>query len=239
MTDSWGRPEGEGQLGAAPFPGAFGAPVTQAGGPVFADEGEWETEAYPSGVPGPRRPEPGSGQGSGPGRAAEFQPQATAHATGQAGPQAAPQAGAGVGATAVVGGRARRRRGATAERQLPGAVPALVLICLPLVGALVGHGAGPLLWVGGLLGAVPAALLCSSRGVWWVATGAPPVVLLMSLFGHLVASGSSTSTTALATHLVAWVAGAFPVMVLAAVSAALVGVGRFARDRRAARSSRG
>ncbi|QMU72482.1 DUF6542 domain-containing protein [Streptacidiphilus sp. P02-A3a] len=214
MTDSWGRPEGEGQLGAVPFPGA--APVAQAvGGPVFADEDEQGAGAGAPGrgLPGPRRPEPG----------AEREP--------------TPRAGA----TAVGGGRAQRRRGTAAggERQLPGAVPALVLICLPLVGALAGQGSGALFWAGALLGAVPAALLCSSRGVWWVATGAPPVVLLMSLFGHLVASGSSRSTAALATHLVAWVAGAFPVMVLAAVGAALVGVGRFARGRLAARSSRG
>lgn len=224
MTDSWGRPEGEGQLGAAPFSGAAGrfgapsapsAPVTRAEGPVFERGREVGAGAHGHGVPGPRRPGAGSEQQSGP--------------------------GAGAGATAVGGGRAQRRRGATGgrERQLPGAVPALVLICLPLVGALVGSGAGPLFWAGALLGALPAALLCSPRGVWWVATGAPPVILLMSLFGHLVANGSSKSTAALATHLVAWVAGAFPVMVLAAVGAALVGVGRFARGRRAAGSGRG
>ncbi|MBC3844018.1 hypothetical protein GXW82_38940 [Streptacidiphilus sp. 4-A2] len=118
-------------------------------------------------------------------------------------------------------------------------MPALVLIAVPLLGALAGAGSGPLFLVGALLGAIPAALLCTRGGVWWVATGTPPVVLLMSLFGHLLENGASAGTTALATHLVAWVAGAFPVMALAAGGAALVGVGRVVRGRQAKGSGRG
>ena len=186
-----------------------------AGVPVYADGGEPDAVVFAGGAPVPRQAE------------------SWESAERQAERQAQGPRGSG-------DGRARRRSGVVARGELPGAVPALVLVCLPLVGALVGRGAGPFFVAGALLGAVPAALLCTRRGVWWVATGAPPVVLLMSLFGHLVTGGgASAGSTALATHLVAWVAGAFPVMGLAAGGAAAVGAGRFARSRWGSGSDRG
>ena len=180
-----------------------------AGVPVYADGGEPDAGVSAGGAPVPRQ----AGAWEAVPRQAEGQ--------------------------RVVPRRAAGRRGSQ-RGELPGAVPALVLVCLPLVGALVGRGAGPFFVAGALLGAIPAALLCTPRGVWWVATGAPPVVLLMSLFGHLVTGGgASAGSTALATHLVAWVAGAFPVMGLAAGGAAAVGAGRFARSRWGSGSDRG
>jgi hypothetical protein len=116
-------------------------------------------------------------------------------------------------------------RGQQPEPRRPGAVAALVLIVPPLVAALVSGGTGTVFWAGSLLGVLGAAALCSRPGVWWVATGAPPVVLLMALVG-LVIGDSSASTSKLGTDLAKVVAGAFPVMGAALLGAVAVGAVR-------------
>jgi hypothetical protein len=100
-----------------------------------------------------------------------------------------------------------------------------VLIVVPLLTALVSGGQGLVFGVGAALGAAGAAWLCSRPGVWWVATGAPPVVLLMALLA-LVVGGDASNTGKFATHLAQGVAGAFPVMGAALGCAVLVGVAR-------------
>ncbi|MEY9940889.1 DUF6542 domain-containing protein [Streptacidiphilus sp. MAP5-3] len=152
-------------------------------------------------------------------------------ATGAARRSVPEQRGAGEPA---VGGRADRRRGAaeaSQERRRPGAVSASVLIGLPLVGALVSGGGGAALDAGAVLGALCAALLCSRPGVWWVSTGAPPVVLLMALAGFVVRD-SGGSTGKFATDMAKCVAGAFPAMAAAMAVAVVVGVARLVAARR-------
>jgi hypothetical protein len=61
--------------------------------------------------------------------------------------------------------------------------------------------------------------------VWWVATGAPPVVLLMALAGFVVRD-SANSTGKFATDLAKNVAAAFPAMAMAMGVAVVVGVVR-------------
>ncbi|MEZ0069663.1 hypothetical protein ABIA32_005710 [Streptacidiphilus sp. MAP12-20] len=166
--------------------------------------------------------------------------------------------GAGAGTATAQGGRAQRRRegggsgrsgghgghggdsgrGGRSAGQRPGAVSASVLIGVMLVTALPGSGGGLLFTAGVMLGTAGAALLCSRPGVWWVATGAPPVVLLMALAGHVVSDGS-TGTVELAKHLVQWVAGAFPLMGLAVGCAVAIGVGRLVAANKAKGNGRG
>jgi hypothetical protein len=131
--------------------------------------------------------------------------------------------------TSPVGGRAQRRGGDVAggqgERRRPAAVAASVLIGAPLLAALASGGQGLVFGAGAVVGAVGAALLCSRPGVWWVATGAPPVVLLMALLG-LAVGGDSSSSGKFATNMAKGVAGAFPVMGAALGCAVLIGVAR-------------
>ncbi|SEM14512.1 hypothetical protein SAMN05414137_119106 [Streptacidiphilus jiangxiensis] len=122
-------------------------------------------------------------------------------------------------------------QGRQPEHRRPGAVAALVLILPPLVAALVSGGTGAVFWAGSLLGVVGAAALCSRPGVWWVTTGAPPVVLLMALLG-LAVRDSSAGTSKLGTDLAKVVAGAFPVMGAALLGAVAVGAARTLSARR-------
>ena len=98
---------------------------------------------------------------------------------------------------------------------------------MPLLGAvLTGGGLGPAYTVCAVLGAVAAAWLSGRSGLWWVATAAPAVVLLVALVARAATDsgsgpGSGTSAT-LATHALAWTAHAFPVMVIVTVAVLLV-----------------
>ena len=209
MTDSWGRTGGAepGGAGGQQRPvGRIGQPVAQMSGPLFADE-------YPDDAARPPAADPRGGseersrlepQAPRPGRA-----QARRAAAG-AGSQAGSQAGS------------------------PTAVGMLVLILVPLLGAVVsGSGLGPVFTVSAVLAAVASASLVARRALWWIVTATPAVVLLVALVAREAgASAGSTTTAKLATNLLGWTAHAFPVMAIATGAAVAVTVVRAVRDRR-------
>jgi hypothetical protein len=117
-------------------------------------------------------------------------------------------------------------------------VSASVLIGVPRVAGLASSGSGMVFDVGVVLGVLGAALLCTRPGVWWVGTGAPPVVLLMAVAGFVVGDSSKSSGT-FATHLATVVAGAFPAMGLAPAVAVVAGLARWMAARCGAVSRRG
>ena len=134
-----------------------------------------------------------------------------------------------------VGGRGQRRRGGDMperppERRRPAWVASSVLIGVPLLAALASGGQGLVFAAGAVIGVVGAALLCSRPSMWWVATGGPPVVLLMALLG-LAVGGDSSGTGKFATNMAKGVAGAFPVMGAALGCAVLIGVARLVAAR--------
>ncbi|MEY9968156.1 hypothetical protein ABIA33_006236 [Streptacidiphilus sp. MAP12-16] len=217
MTDSWGRPSGVDQDGAGAFPGQvprigyqrIGNQVAQTRGPLFADEVD----------------EVADGHGESTEQPAQRVPERPAPGPGRA--QARRTASSGAGGA---GGAGRST-----------AVGMLVLICVPLLGAVVsGSGLGLLFTACAALGAIGAAAVVARRAQWWVVTATPAVVLLVALAARSLGGlGGSSSSAALATHMLAWTAHAFPVMAIATGAALAVVVVRAARGAREKGQERG
>ncbi|MEY9836633.1 DUF6542 domain-containing protein [Streptacidiphilus sp. EB103A] len=134
-------------------------------------------------------------------------------------------------------GRAQARRAAAEagpQAGVPTAVGMLVLILVPLLGAVVtGSGLGLLFTVSAVLAAAASASLVARRALWWIVTATPAVVLLVALVAREAgASAGSTTTAKLATNLLGWTAHAFPVMAIATGASIAVTVVRAVRDRR-------
>ncbi|WP_152645667.1 DUF6542 domain-containing protein [Streptacidiphilus albus] len=107
-----------------------------------------------------------------------------------------------------------------------------LLVGMPLLGAVLsGGGLGLLYTVSAVVGAVAAAWLSGQSGLWWVATGAPAVVLLVALVARAATDSGAGTGAALATHALAWTAHAFPVMVIVTVAVLLVVLVRVVRER--------
>ncbi|WP_157882259.1 DUF6542 domain-containing protein [Streptomyces rubellomurinus] len=133
---------------------------------------------------------------------------------------------------------AGRPAAATPTRPLSGgpALPAVVAVGLPLIGAAVdelsGPGMGWVFAVCAVLGTGLAAALCTRSGWWWVLAASPVVVLAVTAGAELLANSEKYHGTALATGSTKWVVYGFPVMAKAAAAALLVIVVRVIRGRR-------
>ncbi|TDU02511.1 hypothetical protein EDD99_0907 [Streptomyces sp. 846.5] len=206
MTDSWGRPGGAESGGA----GGHQRPVGRIGQPVAQMSGPLFADEYPDDA---ARPPAVGPRGS----------------TGERSPLEESQA--------PRPGRAQARRAAAEagpQAGVPTAVGMLVLILVPLLGAVVtGSGLSLLFTVSAVLAAAASASLVARRALWWIVTATPAVVLLVALVAREAgASAGSTTTAKLATNLLGWTAHAFPVMAIATGAAIAVTVVRAVRDRR-------
>ncbi|MFI6156040.1 DUF6542 domain-containing protein [Kitasatospora sp. NPDC051170] len=150
------------------------------------------------------------------------------------------------GRTAEQGAR-RRAAGRPAEpaaptpapaRALPGgpAIPAVLAVGLPLIGAAVdeasGPGMGAAFLICSVLGTALAAGLSTRNGWWWVLTGSPLVVLGVEAGVELLVNPDKYEGSHLATGSAKWLVQGFPVMALAATAAVLVIAVRMIRGRR-------
>jgi hypothetical protein len=211
MTDSWGRPSGVDQDGAGAFPGQVPRIGNQRiGNQVAQTRGPLFAD------------EVADAHGESTEQPAQRVPERPAPGPGRA--QARRSASSGAGG----GGRST-------------AVGMLVLICVPLLGAVVsGSGLGLLFTACAVLGAIGAAAVVARRAQWWVVTVTPAVVLLVALAARSLGGlGGSSSSAALATHMLAWTAHAFPVMAIATAAALAVVVVRAARGAREKGQERG
>ncbi|WP_051837345.1 DUF6542 domain-containing protein [Streptomyces sp. NRRL WC-3742] len=146
------------------------------------------------------------------------------------------------GRTAEQGAR-RRAAGRPSEpaaprRALPGgpAIPAVLAVGLPLIGAAVdetsGPGMGAAFLICSVLGTALAAGLSTRNGWWWVLAGSPLVVLAVEGGVELLVNPDKYEGNHLATGAARWLVLGFPVMALAAAAAVLVIAVRTIRGRR-------
>ncbi|AUG77975.1 hypothetical protein CFP65_3171 [Kitasatospora sp. MMS16-BH015] len=138
-----------------------------------------------------------------------------------------------------------------AGRRRAGALAALLLVGLPLLGATVDEASGP--GVGGVfavttvLGTGAATALVSRAGWWWVVPAVPPLVLGLSALAEVLGDGEKyQDAKALGAGAVGWAVRGFPVMLAALATALLVALVRLRRaavrrsaDRRAEGARRG
>ncbi|MFI9271443.1 DUF6542 domain-containing protein [Kitasatospora sp. NPDC052896] len=124
-----------------------------------------------------------------------------------------------------------------ARPQRQGGLIALLLLGLPLVGALVDEAVAPGLGLifdsCAVLGTAGAAALAERSGWWWVLPASPTVVLATTAAAELLGdSAKYQGSKALATGAARWTINDFPVMLAALGAALLVVLVRIARDRR-------
>lgn len=136
-------------------------------------------------------------------------------------------------ARATSGGDQRRRRApVSGKRQAPPVAMVALLFGAPLLGAvLTGGGLGWVYAACAGLGAAGAAWLTTPRGLWWVGSAAPAVVLAVAVAARDLTDGGTSTTAGLATHALRWVAGAFPAMAVAAAACVVVVAVRSRKER--------
>jgi hypothetical protein len=145
-------------------------------------------------------------------------------------PSVAEQGGAGPAPRPVGDRRAAGRRAEAPGGPRATALVPLLLLGLPVLGAVLSGGAtGVVFTVFAALGAAAAAVVGTRPGLWWVVTATPVVVLLVALAASALASGGASGSAALATHALAWTAHAFTPVAVATAAALLVTVVRAAR----------
>ncbi|MDH6121265.1 hypothetical protein ABH930_000045 [Kitasatospora sp. GAS204A] len=133
--------------------------------------------------------------------------------------------------------RAGRRRSKPAPAARHSGAVALLLVVLPLVGALgdeaMGPGLGLLFQLCAVLGTAGAAALATRAGWWWV-LAAPPVVVLVAWAGGELLGDSAKyqGSKALATGSVRWLVHGFPVMAESIIAALVVIVVRIMLEKR-------
>jgi hypothetical protein len=107
-------------------------------------------------------------------------------------------------------------------------VPPLLLIVLPLLGAVVsGSSLGIVFTLACVAAAVGATWLCSVPGLWWIVPGTPTALLAVALLWATFNGLSSAKTTVAAgTAVFDGIAGAFPGIAVATLAALVVTVVR-------------
>ncbi|GAA1979970.1 DUF6542 domain-containing protein [Kitasatospora viridis] len=127
--------------------------------------------------------------------------------------------------------------GAVARSPRARSAVVLLLVGLPVAGALVDEAIGPGLGLifGGsvVVGTAAATALASRAGWWWVLPACPTLVLALSAAAELLGDPHRyRGTKGLATGAIRWGVDGFPVMLAALGAAAVVVLVRIVRDRR-------
>jgi small-conductance mechanosensitive channel len=117
----------------------------------------------------------------------------------------------------------------------------LLLVVLPLLGALVsGSGLGLVFFLACTAAALGAAWLSSPNGLWWIVPCTPTALLAVAfLWATFHGLSSAKTTVAAATNVFQDIAGAFPGIAAGTVAALIVTGVRVARDAAERRGTRG
>lgn len=127
------------------------------------------------------------------------------------------------------------------SRNQPRLLGPLILIAVPLLGAIVsGPGLGVIFAVACVAAALVAALLSTPNGLWWIVPSTPTALLAVAFAWVAVAGVSSAKTSvAAATNVFDGLAGAFPGIAAGTVAALTVAGFRYAQSAGGARRNRG
>lgn len=116
------------------------------------------------------------------------------------------------------------------------AIPVLLAVALPSIGAAIdeasGPGMGAVFALCTVLGTGAAAAVCTRNGWWWVLACSPVVILAVTAGAELLGDNEKYKGNGLATGSAKWVVHGFPVMAQALVVAVLVITVRTIRSRR-------
>ncbi|WP_424636816.1 DUF6542 domain-containing protein [Embleya sp. AB8] len=128
-----------------------------------------------------------------------------------------------------------------ARRRFPGVLVPLILVGVPVLGALVdrafGASPGGVFAVSVVVAALCAVAMATRTGLWWVVPTPPLIVAAVTVAAGFI-SGKHTreGSKALATEVARWAVHAFPVMAAAEAAVAAAVVVRLVLGRRNGRS---